>query len=201
MRAMRAPICAVALAAATLVGTASSATAAPPANTLSGAAARAADTDVPVAVDGTWVPFQVLEAGTRSVVHTFRSRGPVLVTVVDYLCRGDRYQVFDGARSLGRTSRPSPADDCADFTDSPDAALGDPDFSRGTFAVGKGRHALQLLALASPYGAATSAFRLEPAPTPESKADCKRGGWRTLYSDTGELFRNQGECVCSVAHR
>jgi hypothetical protein len=39
-------------------------------------------------------------------------------------------------------------------------------------------------------------------PTPTEKADCKRGGWRTLANDQGQPFRNQGQCVKSVvAHR
>ena len=33
-----------------------------------------------------------------------------------------------------------------------------------------------------------------PPPTPSSKADCKRGGWRQYG------FRNQGQCVSSVVH-
>ena len=40
------------------------------------------------------------------------------------------------------------------------------------------------------------------APTPESKADCKRGGWRDLANDQGQPFRNQGLCLgYVVAHR
>lgn len=32
-------------------------------------------------------------------------------------------------------------------------------------------------------------------PTPSSKGDCKRGGWRTLYRPDGSPFRNQGSCI------
>ena len=37
---------------------------------------------------------------------------------------------------------------------------------------------------------------------PQSKADCKHGGWRDLADDQGRPFRNQGQCVSFVvAHR
>ena len=32
-------------------------------------------------------------------------------------------------------------------------------------------------------------------PTPQSKADCKKGGWRHLVDAAGMPFRNQGQCV------
>jgi hypothetical protein len=33
------------------------------------------------------------------------------------------------------------------------------------------------------------------SPVPQSKADCKNGGWRSLDNDQGQPFRNQGQCV------
>jgi hypothetical protein len=39
-------------------------------------------------------------------------------------------------------------------------------------------------------------------PTPQSKAECKNGGWRNLANQQGQPFRNQGLCVSFVvAHR
>jgi hypothetical protein len=38
--------------------------------------------------------------------------------------------------------------------------------------------------------------------TPQSKADCKNGGWRNVANDQGQSFRNHGQCVSYVvAHR
>ena len=34
--------------------------------------------------------------------------------------------------------------------------------------------------------------------TPQSKADCKNGGWRNLANDLGQPFGNQGQCVRHV---
>ena len=37
------------------------------------------------------------------------------------------------------------------------------------------------------------------AVVPQSKDDCKDGGWRALVREDGEPFRNQGDCVSYVA--
>lgn len=36
---------------------------------------------------------------------------------------------------------------------------------------------------------------------PQTKGDCKNGGWLTLTTATGEPFRKQGECVTYVDHQ
>ena len=38
------------------------------------------------------------------------------------------------------------------------------------------------------------------SPTPQSKADCKDGGWRDFADDAGVPFRNQGQCIAFVVH-
>ena len=38
----------------------------------------------------------------------------------------------------------------------------------------------------------------EPAPVPTTKAQCKKGGWRSLSNGT-TVFKNQGQCVRFVA--
>jgi hypothetical protein len=43
-----------------------------------------------------------------------------------------------------------------------------------------------------------TAFISFGAPTPQSKADCKDGGWRDLATEQGQPFRNQGQCVSYV---
>lgn len=39
--------------------------------------------------------------------------------------------------------------------------------------------------------------RLTPK-TPQSPADCKQGGWRSVYQRDGSAFKNQGDCVSSL---
>ena len=36
-------------------------------------------------------------------------------------------------------------------------------------------------------------------PVPQSKANCKKGGWKDLTDNTGTPFKNQGDCVSYVA--
>jgi hypothetical protein len=36
--------------------------------------------------------------------------------------------------------------------------------------------------------------------TPNSKDDCKNGGWQTLQDSNGQAFKNQGQCVSSSEH-
>ena len=38
-----------------------------------------------------------------------------------------------------------------------------------------------------------------PEPVPESKADCRKGGWRDLARPDGTSFRNQGQCIKYVS--
>jgi hypothetical protein len=49
-------------------------------------------------------------------------------------------------------------------------------------------------------GIASTPISFAP-PTPTTRADCKRGGWRNFASDRGEPFRNQGSCERVVAGR
>src|SRR4051794_30969466 len=107
---------------ALLAAPASPATAEAPNSVQGNSVARAASvtaTSTDVRIDGSWVEFSVGETGSFSSQYSFTSRGPVLVTVTDFLCRGDRYRVVDRSAVLGSTSEPSPADDCVDFTETP----------------------------------------------------------------------------------
>jgi choice-of-anchor C domain-containing protein len=38
-----------------------------------------------------------------------------------------------------------------------------------------------------------------PPPPPPTGADCKDGGWRSMSDDSGQPFKNQGDCVSSFA--
>ncbi len=51
---------------------------------------------------------------------------------------------------------------------------------------------------ATANGTITATLVLSPH-TPQFKAECKNGGWRTLANDRGQAFRNQGQCVSFVA--
>jgi hypothetical protein len=163
-------------------------------------AGRLAERASDVAVGTGWIRFRTNERGSFSRKFLFTAPGPVLVTVTDYLCSGDRYRVFDNDEDLGLTSVPLRTRHCEGSAATPNKGLADPDFTHGVFPVGAGHHVLRFQIVRSPYGGAVSAFRLDPAPTPDSRDDCKNGGWRGLYTRSAVLFSNQGRCVSSVAH-
>lgn len=50
------------------------------------------------------------------------------------------------------------------------------------------------------FGTVSGSLTL-PDPMPQSKDDCKQGGWRDLVDDQGEPFRNQGHCIAWVVSR
>jgi Neocarzinostatin family len=52
----------------------------------------------------------------------------------------------------------------------------------------------RILVGSGPDTFATAPISFGP-PTPPSRADCKKGGWRNLADHQGRPFRNQGQCV------
>jgi hypothetical protein len=90
---------------------------------------------------------------------------PGLLTVVDAFASGDRFEVFDGTRSLGRTSRPIDFQHCGS---DPAACFAHPAMSRGRFALAPGRHVLTFMTAATNVGSGASYFRVDaPTPVPE----------------------------------
>ena len=91
--------------------------------------------------------------------------GAGTMTVLDGYLHGDRFELFDGAGSLGLTSVPGGPGGCyASIT----ACLADPDASKGTFAFGAGLHSFKIQAVDSPFGGGDAWFRIdEPATVPE----------------------------------
>lgn len=158
----------------------------------------------PTAVEGLpvgeWVSFQFGSAGSSTSEFHFEASGPIIVSVTDAYCRGDRFEVFDGAQSLGLTSQPAPADGCTEAATF-DEGLANVHYSSGRFLLGAGNHALRFLAVESPYGAGRAGFRLTLAPVPGAAADCRNGAWRTLHRSDAAFFKNQGECMSSVLRR
>jgi hypothetical protein len=125
---------------------------------------------------------------------TFTAAVPVLVTVTDWACVGDRFTISDGATTLGVTSPTLFAScDYPGWTSDADAALADPNYSHGRFAVGSGDHSLGIVVSTSPFGFGDAAIRFDAM----SKDECKDGGWQTVQASPP--FKNQGDCVSFVA--
>jgi hypothetical protein len=101
-----------------------------------------------------------------------------------------------------------PPDEVLTF-DLNEAALRDIDAARGGFfSIGgailtlRGGPTFEEGLFASSEDGGVQRLVVETGPTPATKADCKRGGWRQLANDQGQPFRNQGACVRFVTtHR
>jgi hypothetical protein len=160
-----------------------------------------------VVVGGGWEFFSFGETGTfdNEGPFTFNSTRPVVVTVTDEACYGDEFRLYDNGSVVGDTSPvPDPGSDCLGDAIDPDQALTDSGYSSGTFRLATGAHSLRIQVTDSPFTGGGAYLRVDAAPaqTPTSKVDCKKGGWRNLANDQGQLFRNQGQCVSYVvAHR
>jgi hypothetical protein len=159
-------------------------------------AATAALADTPVTVGSGWFRLVAHEAGVPSsppAPFTFTSTSPVLLTVTDLFCIGDRYTVSDGTVTLGTTS-PSATPDCPpDEPSTVDAALADPRYSHGRFALGPGAHAIGFVLTTAPFGdGAGMAFRLDPLTT----ASCENGGWQAITATPA--FTSEADCIAFV---
>jgi hypothetical protein len=143
-----------------------------------------ADT-VTIAPDNTWHAFDVdsLSASSGGLEWISLSNGsalsfsltlaaPAYLTVVDGGFSGDRFQVFDNSTLLGETSaavNSYPTSVVTNF----DAALANPNYSRGTYFLDAGVHNITgLLSLSAlddtntPIDATVGAVRVAPVPLP-----------------------------------
>jgi hypothetical protein len=118
--------------------------------------------------------------------------GPVVFSVTDAFCRGDRFTVSDGATTLGTTSAvavmacPSPGD-----TADPAVAFTDPTYSHGTFALAAGSHSMGIVVSTSPFGSGEAFYSVDPMTT----AHCTGGRWATF---TSPAFTSEADCLAFV---
>ncbi len=73
---------------------------------------------------------------------TFDADGPVCLSVVDTLAKGDHFRVEDNGQTIGFTS--SVDQNPAGTTGSPDVAFNDATYSSGSFGLGAGSHSVQV---------------------------------------------------------
>jgi trimeric autotransporter adhesin len=144
---------------------------------------------------GNWTPFS-WSGGDGAVADgspfAVNAAAPVVFSVTDAFCRGDRFTISDGATTLGTTSAvavmacPSPGD-----TADPAVAFTDPSYSHGTFALAAGSHSIGIVVSTSPFGGG-GAFRRVDAMT---TAHCTGEGWATF---TYPAFASEADCIAFV---
>jgi hypothetical protein len=94
---------------------------------------------------------------------SFTSTQASKLTVTDAFLDGDRFQVFDGATSLGLTS--VPVDDGTQVGGDADAARANPKFSSGVFSLAAGSHAIniKITGIAAGHSSGTAFLRVDTA--------------------------------------
>lgn len=90
-----------------------------------------------------------------------------LLSVTDANIAGDTFEIFNGATSLGFTSRVAVDVDHSCGPD-PEACVRDGAMSSGQFVVGPGQPSFAFEVVGSPFGAGTGFFRVDPTPEPAS---------------------------------
>jgi len=154
-----------------------------------------ASADTAVTVDSGWHGFVAFGPGVPSASpFTFTSTSPVLVTVTDVFCLGDRYTVSDGSTTLGTTSVPLPFDcNYPNFTGDPDTALADPNYSHGRFAVAAGAHSIGIVWVGQ-FGTGGGVYvRFDTL----TAANCANGGWQTITALPA--FTSESDCIAFVS--
>jgi hypothetical protein len=116
---------------------------------------------------------------------------PVVLSITDAFCRGDRFTISDGATTLGTTTAVPVDLPCASSISDPAVAFADPTYSHGTFALPAGAHSLGIVVSTSPFGSGT-AFR---SVDPMTAAHCTGGRWSTFTSPT---FASEAACLTFV---
>ncbi|MCE4557149.1 PEP-CTERM sorting domain-containing protein [Roseateles cellulosilyticus] len=156
------------------------------ATTLALAALSSAHADT-LPTDGSWAGFTVdanlppygfgwvADDGTPLSFNITIDPGFVgRLTVVDTGFSGDRFHVYDGGQLIGSTGASVNGDTRGDITFDPDAALANPAFSRGSFTLGAGTHAITGALFQSaidvdygPLNATIGGLKLTVSPVPE----------------------------------
>jgi len=157
------------------------------ANPNRGRAGRVGPMATALTVGGGWVPFQWgagLPACAEDGPYTFSHTDSVKVTVVDTVCRGNRFRVLEGTTLVEYTSLVGVAfcPDAAD-TEDPDTALAAGTYSKGTFTLPAEAHALAIQAIANPHGAGLGFIRVDAQPA----NPCTFGSGRSSSAGRGNV--------------
>jgi hypothetical protein len=100
-------------------------------------------------VDGGWQVFYNARDGSLNAEGPWTFEGPAVLTVLDSYCASDRFRVFDNGVSIGRTPAVEDPPGCNPYVLTLQESLADPEhYSRGSFALGPGPHAIRIRVLA-----------------------------------------------------
>ncbi|CAO3576250.1 unnamed protein product [Absidia cylindrospora] len=89
----------------------------------------------------------------------FQLNEPTMLQVVDFKHHGDMFDVYDNGKQIGSSSKVVYDEDVETYAATPQEALTDDHFSKGSFNLDKGQHNITILAH-GPYEAGSAAIRL-----------------------------------------
>ncbi|ORZ11988.1 hypothetical protein BCR42DRAFT_99033 [Absidia repens] len=89
----------------------------------------------------------------------FQLNEPTMLQVVDFKHHGDMFDVYDNGKQIGSSSKVVYDEDVETYAATPQEALTDDHFSKGSFNLDKGQHNITILAH-GPYDAGSAAVRL-----------------------------------------
>jgi hypothetical protein len=152
--------------------------------------------DEPPPPPANWTFFQWTGGDGTTVTGSpfaVNAAAPVVFSITDVSCRGDRFTISDGATPLGTTTAvpqdatcPAPAE-----VNDPAVAFTDPTYSHGTFALAAGGHSVGIVASTSPFGGGGAYYSVDQMTT----AHCTGGRWATF---TSPAFTGEADCLAFV---
>jgi hypothetical protein len=116
-----------------------------------------------VRIGGGWTRFTFEGPGSVTRPFTFTHRTPVVLSVTDAFCVGDRLAILDNGHVVGVTSAPAVGPTCHPPFQ---AKAAQPAFYQGLYSAGmvllpKGAHKITIRAIRSPFGAGGAFLRVD----------------------------------------
>ncbi|KAJ8659129.1 hypothetical protein O0I10_005168 [Lichtheimia ornata] len=100
---------------------------------------------------------------------------PARIQVTDFKNRGDTFKIYDNGNLIGETSEVESEQDDSVYAATPEEALENDQFSKGTFDIAEGEHSITIKA-SGPYDAGTAAIRLIQEPSQNQQLHKKKSG-------------------------
>lgn len=107
---------------------------------------------------------------------------PARIQVTDFKNRGDTFKIYDNGNLIGETSQVDSEQDDSVYAATPEEALENDQFSKGTFDIAEGDHSITIKA-SGPYDAGTAAIRLIQEPSQNQQLHKKKSGKKSKWDD------------------
>jgi hypothetical protein len=122
-----------------------------------------AQSTAPVPIGGGWIRFDFGAAGSVAGPFTFSSRTPVVLSITDIACLGDRFDILDHGSVASVTSTPALPSECVPplRTEEPRPAFYQGLYSAGMQLLRPGAHEITIRVRTSPFGSGGAFLRVD----------------------------------------